>query len=319
MEFLKRFIGLMAQGWRKLRSWPVLCHFLVLLSLVAFIVVVSHYALLWGTRHDISRTVPDFTGLSVEHAQRFAEPRDLQIVVSDSLYLPEYSGGIILDQLPYKGEKVKPGRKIYVTINSFRQQEVRVPYVVGRSLRDAKNRLEASKLTIAHLEYVEDEVVQGSKNNVLAEFVGGREVDTESFTTVCGTGVTLQVSGLGQSTTVPELVGRPFAEAKSRLWEAGLNVGDVSCDKSMSMLEQNKAIVYLQSVMPGDVQMLGSYIALGITLDDAVVEAGVQALELRREELRLEQLRADSLAAAARAQDSIARANRDMAADNFFF
>ena len=306
MEMWKKIKNGVSRGWHKLRSWPVVFHLLIIVLLTTILIIASQYVLSFGTRHNISRTVPDFRGLSVEHAERFAQPRDLQIVVSDSLYVPEHAGGIILDQIPSKGERVKPGRKIYVTINSFRQQEVSVPYVVGLSLREAKNRLERDKLTIAHLEYVDDEKVLGSKNNILAQFVNGREVtaDTQPVV-VCGTGITLQVSGYGQSTSVPELVGRPLAEAKSRLWEAGLNVGEVSCDKDMSMLEQNRAVVYQQSHMPKEEQPLGSYISLNITLNDEIVEEGKRALERRREELRLEQMRADSIATAL-AQDSIA-------------
>ena len=63
---------------------------------------------------------------------------------------------VVLDQLPEKGVEVKPGRTIYVTINSFSQKRVPVPYVAGRSLRQAKNMLEIAGLEIAELVYRPD-------------------------------------------------------------------------------------------------------------------------------------------------------------------
>lgn len=57
------------------------------------------------------------------------------------IVVPAYEGGIVLDQLPEGGVEVKPGRTVYITINSFRQKMVPVPYVAGRSLRQAKNML----------------------------------------------------------------------------------------------------------------------------------------------------------------------------------
>ena len=134
------------------RAYNVVVIALVFLGLA----IVSFIAMALGTRHSARRTVPDFVGLRMNDAEYFAARRDLQIIINDSLHVSAYPGGVILDQLPKGGVVVKPGRKVYVTINSVRQRMVDVPYVAGRSLRQAKNMLETAGLTIDHLEYAED-------------------------------------------------------------------------------------------------------------------------------------------------------------------
>ena len=137
--------------WNALRRRPLACH----LALIA-----------------LRRTVPDFSGMPLAEAQRKAHDRDLVLAVNDSLFVPAYEGGIVLDQLPEGGVEVKPGRTVYLTINSFRQKMVPVPYVAGRSLRQAKNMLEIAGLGIDRLVYRADMAT----NYVLAEYCDGQEV-----------------------------------------------------------------------------------------------------------------------------------------------
>ena len=155
-----------------LKKHTILYHLAMIALLFVGVAVVSFLVMMFGTRHGVSRTVPDFKGLRLADAEYYASRRGLHIVVNDSLFVPAYEGGIVLDQLPKGGVSVKPGRKVYVPINSFCQPQVPVPYVAGRSLRQAKNMLEAAGLTIAELEYVEDIAT----NYVLAEFLDGVEV-----------------------------------------------------------------------------------------------------------------------------------------------
>ena len=238
-----------------------------------------------------------------------------------------YPGGVVLDQLPKGGVVVKPGRKVYVTINSLRQQMVVVPYVAGRSLRQAKNMLETAGLTIDHLEYVEDIAT----NYVLGEVVDGVEVleDSLEVRTEMGSGVTLRV-GVAPNDTgtiVPQLLGRTLFEAKSRLWESGLNVGEIEFEEGMPALERNRAKVYQQSMLPSAEAAYGEYVSLRLTLDSALVDSMIVEEERRvAEELRLK-MEADSIAKAEqRLLDSIANAQKaqlqneaPQTEDNFFF
>ena len=244
----------------------IIYNFVLIVMIVVGVLLVSAIAMHFGTRHGSHRSVPDFSGVQLADAEHAAKRRGLQIIVNDSLFVPAYEGGIILDQLPKSGAKVKAGRKVYVTINSLRQKMVKVPYVAGRSLRQAKNMLEVAGLEIERLEYVDDIAT----NYVLEEYCDGVQLTEEStIEAELGSGVVLKVGvqgGYGVA-EMPKLIGLSLQRAKSRLWEMGFNVGKVIYDDDVDMLDKKDARVYYQSVDQGRDAELGSKIRLKLTLD----------------------------------------------------
>lgn len=287
----------------RLREHPLLYNLLLIAAIILFLAVAAHLVMRVGTRHGSRRTVPDLTGIRLDGAERLAAEHGLKLHINDSLYVPAYEGGIVLDQLPEGGVEVKPGRTVYITINSFREKMVPVPYVAGRSLRQAKNMLEIAGLEIDELVYRADIAT----NYVLEEYCKGKPVTASTrMETEMGSGVTLHVgveNGYG-TTVVPLLVGSPLAEAKGRLWELGLNVGRVDFDEGINLLNQKEARVYVQSPSAERSAVLGSRVDLRLTLDRKKLDEQVAAAEkLARdaaaERLRIEQERTDSLDAAA--------------------
>ena len=311
--------------WSWLKKHTVAYHIVVIALVFLGFAIASFVAMALGTRHSARRTVPDFVGLRMNDAEYFAGRRDLQIIINDSLHVPAYPGGVVLDQLPKGGTVVKPGRKIYVTINSSRQRMVVVPYVAGRSLRQAKNMLETAGLTIDNLEYAEDIAT----NYVLAEFVDGVEVleDSLEVRTEMGNGVVLRVgvSAKDTSTAVPQVIGRTLFEAKSRLWESGLNIGEIEFDEGMPTLERNRAKVYKQSLLSSNEVAYGERVSLHLTLDAVKIDSAIVREERRIEEMLRLKMEADSIAKAEqRLLDSIANAKKSkpqapQTEDNFFF
>ena len=314
----------MKSFWSWLKRHTIAYNIVVIALVFLGLAVAAFVAMAFGTRHSARRTVPDFVGLKMTDAEYFAGRRDLQIIVNDSLHVSAYPGGVVLDQLPKGGVVVKPGRKVYVTINSVRQRMVVVPYVAGRSLRQAKNMLETAGLTIDHLEYVEDIAT----NYVLAEFVGGEEVLEDSeLKTEMGSGVVLRVGVSANSTltVVPQVLGRSLFEAKSRLWESGLNIGEIVFEEGMPALERNRAKVYLQSLLPTEEVAYGERVSLHLTLDAVKVDSVIVQEERRIESVLKAKMEADSIAKAEqRLLDSIANAEKakpqaSQSEENFFF
>lgn len=214
----------MTNYWKRLKSYPYLYHLVLIAGVVAGLLLAAHFAMQLGTRHGQHRTVPDFTGLALDDAGRLAQRNSLELRVNDSLFVPAYDGGVVLDQLPHEGTQVKGGRTVYVTINSFSQKKVEVPYVAGRSLRQAKNMLEIAGLEIDRLVYQPDMAT----NYVLEQRVDGRPIEAGTKRQIeMGSGVTLYVGvAEGDSVVVvPKVIGVSLREAKSRLWEQGFNVG----------------------------------------------------------------------------------------------
>lgn len=282
---------------------PLLFHLAAITLVILSLAVAAHLVMLLGTRHGARRTVPDFSGMPLVAAAETARKNDLELHINDSLFVPAYEGGIVLDQLPEGGVAVKPGRTVYLTINSYRQKMVVVPYVAGRSLRQAKNMLEIAGLEIGELIYRPDMAT----NYVLEEYCDGHPVKPDSrLEAEMGSGITLYVGvegGYG-TTVVPQLTGAPLQAAKSRLWETGLNVCRIDFDEGINLLNQKDARVYIQTPAAERAAALGSRVDLRLTLDaEKLAAARIAAEKLAREaaeeRLRQEQERADSLARAA--------------------
>lgn len=287
--------------WAKIKERPLLKNFIIILGILIALGVMTHVLLLLGTRHGAHRTVPDLTGISIEEAHAEARRHGLKISVNDSLYVPTYEGGMVLDQLPEKGVEVKPGRTIYITINSFTQKMVDVPYVAERSLRQAKNMLEVAGLGIKEIVFHPDMATA----YVLEQYVDGKRITNRSHLQApAGSGITLYVGESGYvSTLVPKAVGHHIQQAKSRLWELGLNIGKVTFDPGINLLNRKDARVYAQTPSAGSRVRLGTQVDLQLTLDATKVTAQSAAADkgmknAAAEMSRLREAEADSLARA---------------------
>lgn len=305
----------------QLKSKPILWNITLIVVVLISLLILSYVALAVGTRHGMRRRVPDFTGLALKDAKYYAEKRGLKLIINDSLYVPAYPGGMVLEQLPKGGVDVKAGRKIYITINSFAQKKLPMPYVAGRSLRQAKNMLEGAGFGIERLEYVEDIAT----NYVLAQYLGGVEVTAESDIKIeKGSGVVLKVgvSPNQNITTVPRLIGRKLFDAKGKLWEQGLNVGEVVYDEGINLLNEGDARVYYQSALQSSELELGQSVSIRLTLDKEAVDAAAAAAEKALKEMAKQRELADSLArieADSLRMLQVVEPQPEQAEDEFFF
>lgn len=249
-----------------IQEHPIISNLLLMLLIFAGLTIVVYFAMDFGTRHSARRTVPDFVGLTMEDAEHFADRRDLEVIANDSLYVPSYPGGVVLEQHPLNGTVVKPGRKVYVTISSINQRKAVVPYVANRTLRQALHLLETAGFSIEKIQYVRDITT----NYVLAEFVNGEEiVDGSTLQANVGSGVVLRVGVAAKATAlnVPQLNGLTLFEAKHKLWETGLNVGEVTFDPGIPALERDDAKVYYQSIKPMKGVWYGESVSLRLALE----------------------------------------------------
>lgn len=278
--------------WARIKQNPIIYHALLICGALVAIIIFSSLLMNIITRHGTHRTVPDFMGVKIQEAEQMAKKRKLEIIINDSLFVPAYEGGIVLDQLPKGGVEVKAGRKIYVTINSFRQKMVAVPYVAGRSLRQAKNMLEVAGLGIEKLIYEEDIAT----NYVLGEYVGHEQITDQSKVEIeMGSGVILKVGVQPEknSTIVPKAIGQSLQGAKSRLWEQGLNIGKINLDEGINLLNQKDARVYRQSLAHNATATLGATVDLWLTLDEKTIEKSSNASDKAARELEEERLKAE--------------------------
>ena len=289
---------------------PIIVNMFLIALFCIFCVVALFFGLKLGTRHNDTIVVPDFVGMTIEQARDIAQEKDLNIVVRDSIFDVDLPGGTIVDQLPGTSDvrevTVKPGRKIYVTINAFNRRQVPVPYVAKQTLRQALNQLERSGLTIEQLVYEPD---MTSTDYVEKQVVLGKEVGPSSKREApVGTGVTLYVTYHrdDQYTIAPRIVGLPLAKAKSTLWDHGFNVGNIIYDESVEdLIERRTARVYMQSAAIGSSHRRGAKVDIYLSANDALVDSlrvvadrEAEAAETKRRKEQAEKQReADSLRA----------------------
>ena len=85
-------------------------------------------------------------------------------------------------------------------------------------------------------------------------------------------------------------------EAKSMLWEAGYNVGDIMRDEDISAANQNDCKVYKQEPNQAEELAWGEKVTIYITTDGEKVKRGVSESDRIYQERLAEKLAADSLA-----------------------
>ncbi len=219
------------------------------------------------TRHGQALSVPDLTGLSIPEADSILIERELRYKIVDSVYNANLMRGSIIDQNPRPEFRVKENRTIFLTINAFNPEIIRMPNIVGVSLRQARAIVQTAGLTIGQLTYVPDIAV----NNVLQQKFNG-DVIEEGDSIVKGSQIDL-VLGRGLSnekTAAPDLVGLFFEQAKERITNRYLNLGAVIYDASFEDAEDSlNAFVWKQKPeFNEDVLMnLGSSVDIWLTAD----------------------------------------------------
>ncbi len=280
-----------------------------IVATIILIAIAAHFLLRTATRHGVRREVPQFTGISLSEAQLLAEKSDLKIFINDSLYVTSKAGGEVLDQLPDAGTRVKPGRTIYVVINAYGKRMVEVPYVAGRSLRQAKNMLDVAGLEIKQLSYVNDMAT----NYVLRQSYNGKSIVSGSKVEApVGSGVelTVGVSENTPTTLVPNIIGLSLSEAKSRIWESGLNVGVIKGDKGVNLAEDKNAKVYMQSLRSNTQSRWGG--SVNITLTGDLSKVNSASIDARKAEEAYEK----ELAAQKEAEEAEAAAAEELTEDD---
>lgn len=250
-----------------LKKHPFLKNLTLAVCLVLIFIALAQVVLSIATRHGQAFDVPDFNGMTMAEAEEAAHPARLTLEIIDSLYLPTRTGGTILEQNPSPGSKVKAGRRIFMTINAFNPRTAQIPYVTGYSLRQAKNNLEIAGFEIERLIYQDNIAV----NNVLEERYNNQTITAGTRVMApVGAGIVLVVgrSAAKSYTRVPNVTGFTLKDAKSRLWEQGLNVGTVTRGEGITEINLHRTRVSRQSLATGTSQALGSTVNLTLTLEE---------------------------------------------------
>ena len=163
------------------------------------------------TRHGVSVRVPDVERTSYARAERTVAERGLQVLREIGQYNPNVKRGTVVDQNPPPQTGVKPGRRVYLTVNAGTAPVVSVPDLNGISIREAKIRARALGLAVGA---VRPDSIPARYPNTIT-----RQAPSPGDSLKQGGTVRLWYStGLGtDSVRVPNVVGRSVESARRRL------------------------------------------------------------------------------------------------------
>ncbi len=260
------------QDQKPVGPW-IVRNLLLAVAFLAALLILTQLGLKLITRHNQIITVPDFTDLSVPDAKIVAKRYDLRVQVTDSVYVKRMEKGHVFSQNPAPGSEVKKDHNIKLTINANQTRRVKMPNLVGYSLRQAKTEILASGLTVGRLSYREDLAT----NNVLDQFIDGRyvapgtEVDADTEVDLL-----LGLSPESSETYVPYLVGFTLPVARDNIFDSSLNVGNVSYDETcLNYQDSLNAVVYQQTPAyhAGSPVRRGTAVHLKLTTSQAKIAA----------------------------------------------
>ncbi len=173
------------------------------------------------TRHGSEFPLPDFTGKSTTEAQVQLLELDLNFEISSEEYSPGKERGIILNQFPIEGTKVKSGRTIKFVVSAG-QKMVPIPDMAGKSVRQAMLDLETSGLVLGEIAWAFSDTLP---ERVVVFSYPGTDAEIPM-----GSPVNLMVNrGRASSFTyMPNVVGMMLSEAVKRLEDKNLKQGIIT-------------------------------------------------------------------------------------------
>ena len=163
-------------------------HLILALIITVLLIILIVMSLNRYTRHGQEIPMPDFVGANAGELIQNGTNSDFIIVVSDYIYDKKMPEGTVLKQNPQANEKVKKGRKVYLTVASSEPPKVKMPELQDVSLRQAEIMLQALGLQIGGVIYKPSPF----ENAVLEQLYNGRSIASGTEVSV-GDKITLVV------------------------------------------------------------------------------------------------------------------------------
>ena len=128
-----------------------------IICITIVLIVISVISLSYITTHGESVKVPNLNGKTLDQVDVDLKSLGLSFVILDSArYNSSYKPLSVIGHQPIAGSKVKINRKIYLTINPSRYNEITIPKIIRTTIRQATQRLESSGFLIGEIEYIDD-------------------------------------------------------------------------------------------------------------------------------------------------------------------
>ena len=132
-----------------------------LLAMVAVVVALPYFALLWVdsyTNHDETIDVPDVCGVQFEDAIAILSDKKMGYTIVERRYKAKAAENEVVMQYPAPGSQVKEGRKVGLVLNTVVRPKRSVPSVIdNRTYREAESHIKAAGFVIESVDTIAGE------------------------------------------------------------------------------------------------------------------------------------------------------------------
>ncbi|MGL5683327.1 MAG: PASTA domain-containing protein [Marinifilaceae bacterium] len=259
-----------------------------ILLAVVIVVAVSSFMLNYldnYTNHGETIEVPAFYRMSKNEFAAAAKGKQLQITIIDSLYNKNELPGVVLEQYPAPGAKVKANRMIQVVVNMQSPEKITFPNLLNSAYRQSTQTIEALGLRVGRISYKPSEF----KNLVLGFTVAGMPI-APNDKIAKGTVVDI-VLGDGNSSNrvaMPRVVGLNYRKAATLIRQSFLNTDSIFMDETVDLTQDyGNCWVYMQNPRPDSLIPAGTGIKLYLT--------NSKELTMRQDSLNIDNLEIDNI------------------------
>ncbi|MGA0256601.1 MAG: PASTA domain-containing protein [Saprospiraceae bacterium] len=227
-----------------------------LLAMAGVILIVLLGVMLWlriYTNHGQKLELPDYKNISVEEARIDARKKSFELIVNDSLFRVGTPGGIILNQNPEAGSKVKENRKVYIDISRYNATQNRLgdlPFMYGREYQSVKRSLSHLEINSEVKSYSYD---AGEPDHILEVWYRGKRIDgnegrQDDVEIATGDKLEFVLSKKeGGEVPVPNLVCERLGIARWKLQTSRLKLGRI---EKRGIVPANLDSAYIVQQMP---------------------------------------------------------------------
>lgn len=243
--------------------------------------VIGNVGVLSGNQEMGYQTIPDLTGMNYSDASVLLEDMGVSMSQAAYSYSDTMAENLIVTQSIVEGTKVEEGQQMEVIV-SLGKERIVIGDVIGFSLDSMEQQLEKFHYTTSE---AESELAKGTIVAVLDEQGNEINVDEE-----IGVGNTLQIMvskgnnyDASAATTVPDMVGKDFTEARQLVKDKNLHIQKVKLESSESV---PKGSVISQDLETGTGVNAGTVISVVISSGKAPTVILPNILDMTEEEAK---------------------------------
>ncbi len=247
MNFLRFFI-----------SWKFWLSIVLMFIIVVGIIYWSKDYLASITHHGEKIEVPKIDSLTLMDAEKLLSEYDLKLDVDSTKFEEKYLPFQIYRQEPMPGNFVKKGRSISVKANPKTFRPVKLPDLIDRSIRLARQHLDLVSLKVNNITYephiAKDVVLKVTYKN--KEVFPGQELPKYAMVDL------VLGEGYRENVEIPNLRGLTISEALTLLDEVELSLGFIAKEATTDSLS---ARIFDQLPSAGTMIEMGQPINVWIT------------------------------------------------------